>query len=223
VTRSTTTAARCAPAARRAALPLLVPLVLALPACGERGDRRDGPADAGRGLPVVAPATEPPARLGLGAPASPARVAAMDIDVNGAGRGLPPGRGGHAAGAAVYAARCASCHGARGEGMATYPPLVGPRADSTFGFGTDVKRVKTPGNYWPYATTLYDYIHRAMPYDAPGSLRPDEVYGLVAYLLAENGVIARSAVMDARTLPAVRMPARDRFVRDDRVGGPTFR
>jgi cytochrome c len=72
------------------------------------------------------------------------------------------------------------------------------------------------GNYWPYATTLYDYIRRAMPFDKPGSLPPDEVYSLVAFILAKNGIVKDDAVIDARTLPAVRMPARDRFVADDR-------
>jgi mono/diheme cytochrome c family protein len=174
-------------------------------------------------LPPAAAAVEPPTRLGIGTPATPARLAALDLDVNSAGHGLPAGRGGYAAGAALYAARCASCHGAQGEGMAAYPRLVGPRADTALRFAADAKLPKTPGNYWPHATTLYDYVRRAMPYDAPGSLQPDEVYALVAYLLAENGVIDRGAVMDARTLPAVRMPAHDRFVRDDRTGGATFR
>src|SRR2546430_17680005 len=79
------------------------------------------------------------------------------------------------------------------------------------------------GNYWPYATSLYDYIHRAMPLGAPGSLTPDEVYSLVAYLLWRNEIIAETAVIDARTLPRVVMPARDRFVVDDRRGGPEIR
>jgi len=196
-------------------------IALGMVAC--TGDRDDVDAARARGLPAAAPHVEPPDRLGLGAPATPARLAALDIDANAAGVGLPPGRGSYADGTTLYAARCASCHGARGEGVATYPKLVGAPFDSAFRFGADVKLVKTPGNYWPYATTLYDYIHRAMPADAPGSLRPAEVYGLVAYLLAENGVIARTAVMDARTLPAVRMPARDRFVKDDRTGGAAFR
>ena len=92
-----------------------------------------------------------------------------------------------------------------------------------FPFGRDPALVKTVGNYWPYATTLYDYINRAMPLNAPSSLAPDEVYSLVAYLLWRNEIIADSAVMDARTLPRVVMPARDRFVMDDRRGGPEIR
>ena len=186
----------------------------------------NGGAEAGRGdtaMPTASAAVEAPARLGLGSAAAPALLARIDIDANPAGAGLPAGRGVHAEGARVYAARCASCHGVNGEGVAPVPRLVGPAADTGFRFGNDVTLAKTAGNYWPYATTLYDYIHRAMPADAPGSLPPDDVYALVAWLLAENGVIGRGEVMDARTLPAVRMPARSRFVRDDRTGGPVFR
>ena len=171
----------------------------------------------------VRPTPVTPARFpGIGRAATDAEVRGWDIDVNPAGVGLPAGRGTWASGAPVYAAQCAVCHGTRGEGMGAYPRLVGAEPKN-FGFGKDPKLVKTVGNYWPYATTLYDYINRAMPFNTPGSLRPDEVYGVVAWLLAENGVIARDAVIDARTLPAVRMPARDRFIRDDRTGGATFR
>lgn len=190
-------------------------------ACGDVPG--DDAADPGGNLPAAASAIDAPARMELGTRASPALIAAIDIDANPEGRGLPAGRGTHAEGAALYMARCASCHGVRGEGIAANPRLVRADGDTAFGFGTDVRQVKTPGNYWPYATTLYDYIQRAMPYNAPGSLRPGEVYALVAYLLGENGVIPRTAVMDARTLPGVRMPARERFVPDDRTGGREFR
>jgi cytochrome c len=183
---------------------------------GEGANNARRPADVGAAI-------EAPARLGLGVAATSERLASFDIDVNAEGLGLPPGRGTTAEGALVYAARCASCHGTRGERLATFPRLVGAATDTSFRFGDDVKLVKTPGNYWPYATTLYDYIHRAMPFDAPGSLRPDEVYGLVAYLLAENRVVGRDAVTDAHALPAFRMPARKRFVPDDRHRGPEFR
>jgi len=145
------------------------------------------------------------------------------IDANPSGAGLPPGRGTYARGAQVYAQQCASCHGPRGEGgIPPNPKLVGTEPRD-FSFGNDPKLTKTIGNYWPYATTLYDYINRAMPFATPGSLAPAEVYAVVAYLLAENGIIAKSAVMDARSLPRVRMPARDRFIVDDRKGGPGFR
>lgn len=163
----------------------------------------------------------------MGRAASAAEIAAWDIDANAEGAGLPPGRGTHTDGAPIYAQKCASCHGPAGEGMgsgiAAYPKLIGREPREGFPFGQDFKIVRTVGNYWPYATTVYDYIYRAMPLNAPGSLGPNEVYSLTAFLLAENEIIAKNAVIDAKTLPAVRMPARERFVRDDRRGGPTFR
>lgn len=165
-----------------------------------------------------------PTRFGdIGRAATPAEIRAWDIDVNWQGKGLPEGRGTYAAGAALFAARCAMCHGAHGEGQGSYPRLIGRDPRDGFPFGRDLKYVHTIGNYWPYATTVYDYVHRAMPLTAPGSLRPDEVYSVVDFLLAENEIVPRTAVLDARTLPSVRMPARDRFVRDDRRGGREFR
>ena len=101
--------------------------------------------------------------------------------------------------------------------------LVGREPRNDFPFGRDPRLVKTVGNYWPYATTLYDYLNRAMPLTAPGSLTPDEVYGLVAFLLWRNEIITDTAVMNAQTLPRVVMPARDRFVVDNRRGGPEIR
>jgi len=210
-------AARCV--RRGAAVALLLVAAGAAVACqGEVPASEAPPADAS-----AAASAAPPERYGFGRPASAARVAALDLDVNPVGTGLPPGRGTAAEGAVTYAQKCAACHGARGEGLAPYPPLVGRTPRDDFAFGTDAKLVKTVGNYWSHATTLYDYVRRAMPLTAPGSLTPDEVYGLVAHLLAENGIVARDAVMDARTLPAVRMPARDRFVPDERRGGRDFR
>jgi len=200
----------------------MLSLSMAALACNDdRGERVT--TDVAGNQPSAAHAADAPRRLELGTPATASLLAGIDIDANAAGKGLPAGSGTYTEGVMLYAARCASCHGVNGEGIATFPRLVSPLADSTFRFGNDVKLVKTVGNYWPYATTLYDYIHRAMPYNAPGSLRPNEVYALVAYLLSANRVIPRTAVMDARTLPAVRMPARDRFVRDDRTGGQGFR
>ena len=164
-----------------------------------------------------------PAReLGLGRPATPQEIAALDLDVNPAGTGLPPGQATAASGAGVYAAKCARCHGAKGEGVAPSPALVGRIPGDSFPFGNDPKLVKTVGNYWPYATTLYDYVRRTMPIDAPGSLTPEEIYGVVAVMLADNRIIDSTAVIDATTLPKIRMPARDRFVPDDRKG-PTVR
>jgi cytochrome c len=97
--------------------------------------------------------------------------------------------------------------------------LVGREPGEDFPFGQFTSLTRTIGNYWPYATTLYDYINRAMPFDEPGSLKPDELYGVVAWLLYRNEILTQEAVMDAKTLPAVKMPARDRFVPDDRKGG----
>ena len=195
------------------------------PAAASAATRPAGPsARSGQGVRAT-PAG--PARFGVARAATAAEVAAWDLDVNPTGVGLPPGRGTHAEGAAVYARKCASCHGARGEGMGTgaaaYPRLIGREPRDGFPFGQDLRHVKTVGNYWPYATTVYDYIQRAMPLTAPGSLSAGEVYALTAFLLAENEIIGRDVVVDATTLPGVRMPARDRFVRDDRAGGATFR
>jgi cytochrome c len=168
-------------------------------------------------------ATPSAASLGLGRPASPADIAPLDLDVNPAGVGLPAGSATAVTGTPVYLAKCASCHGVKGEGVRPSPALVGRIPGDSFPFGRDPQAVKTVGNYWPYATTLYDYVRRAMPTTAPGSLEPNEIYGVVAYILAENGIIARDAVIDATTLPQVRMPSRDRFVRDDRRGGREIR
>ncbi|HXE96754.1 MAG TPA: cytochrome c [Dongiaceae bacterium] len=142
----------------------------------------------------------------LGREVKPEEIAAWDISIPPDGRGLPPGGGTAAEGGAVYSARCAGCHGVKGIGGPA-DPLVG-------GIGTlaSKKPVKTVGSYWPFATTLFDYIRRAMPYNAPRSLSNDEVYAVSAYLLSLNGIIAPEARMDAKTLPQVKMPNRDGFV-----------
>lgn len=197
----------------------------------DRADRRHRTLGTGRLPADVRPAPAAPTRFGVGRAASTAEIAAWDIDVAPDGKGLPPGSGTFAQGAAVFAGKCAVCHGPAGEGQVGTPPagqaaapkLVGRDPKEGFPFGQDPKLVKTVGNYWPYATTLFDYVRRAMPLSAPGSLTNQEVYGVVAFLLAQNEVIDRSAVMDSRTLPAVRMPARDRFVADDRKGGAGFK
>ncbi|MEO7457815.1 MAG: cytochrome c [Gemmatimonadaceae bacterium] len=165
---------------------------------------------------------DPPATYGLGRTATPAEIAAIDIDANSAGVGLPAGEGTADAGAPIYAQKCASCHGAKGEGIDKNPKLIGREPPAGFVFASDAKVPKTIGNYWPYATTLYDYIHRAMPLNVPGSLTPTETYSLVAYLLRENG-IPTSATINAKSLADVKMPAQPRFVKDNRTGGATFR
>ena len=197
-------------------------LLLAAPAV-LGGCRRDNASEGGGTLPAVGHARRTPDQLGLGHAPTAQQVAAIDIDANPAGVGLPAGQGTYAQGAAIYAQKCAFCHGAKGEGIGPYPQLIGAEPKQGFPFGRDPKIVKTIGNYWPYSTTVYDYVHRAMPLTAPGSLTPNETYALVAWLLGENEVIPRDAVMNAQTLPKVQMPARSHFVLDDRRGGQGFR
>jgi cytochrome c len=156
--------------------------------------------------------------LGIGRVATVDEIAKLDIDVRPDGRGLPDGKGTVAEGAKVYAAKCASCHGKNGEG-ATFDRLVATDSGKNFDFATNPKLPKAVGNYWPYATTLYDYTYRAMPFQQPGTLTPDETYSLVAYILALNKIVPDDATMDRKALPAVKMPARDRFVTDNRTGG----
>lgn len=142
----------------------------------------------------------------LGHELSEKDVAAVDFVIMPDGQGLPAGSGNAKAGAALYQARCASCHGSEGRnGM--NDALVG-------GQGTIDGEMpqKTVGSYWPYATTLFDYVRRAMPYQNPGSLSNDELYAITAYVLYLNGIVGESDTIDARSLPKVRMPNRDNFV-----------
>lgn len=174
-------------------------------------------------LPIVVVAQRP---LGIGTPATPEQIAALDIDVRPDGTGLPSGGGTASDGAVVYAQRCAACHGANGEGGSA-DALVGAEPKNFAPFGPDYERWKgtradvpfTIGNYWPYATTVFDYVRRAMPASAPGSLTADETYAVVAWLLAKNEIISETEVMNRDTLPRVQMPARSRFVPDNRRGG----
>jgi len=145
----------------------------------------------------------------LGQPAQPAQISAWDIDVRADGAGLPPGQGSVAQGQAIFTKSCAACHGSQGQGGAA-DPLVG-------GFGTlaSAKPIRTVGSYWPYATTLYDYIHRAMPFNAPRSLSPDQIYAISAYILYLNHVIPQSTVLSRTTLPLIKMPNRNGFITKD--------
>lgn len=159
-----------------------------------------------------------PKPYGIGRAASLDEIKKLDIDVMPDGRGLPPGRGSVSDGAVLYAQKCASCHGKNGEGAA-FDRLVATDSGKNFDFAINPKLPRAVGNYWPYATTLYDYTYRAMPFMQPGSLSPDETYALVAYILALNKIVPEDAVMDQASLPKVKMPARDRFVPDNRRGG----
>src|SRR6266700_1553294 len=149
-------------------------------------------------------------KYGVGRPATPEQIRDLGVAIAPDGSGLPEGSGTVAAGREVFAARCSRCHGEKAEG-AVGPPLVGGQGT----LGTP-KPLKTVGSYWPYATTVWDYINRAMPFDQPGLLKPAEVYAVVAYILNLNGIIGTDQVMDAKTLPKVKMPNRDGFVPDPR-------
>jgi mono/diheme cytochrome c family protein len=147
---------------------------------------------------------------GVGRPPTPEEVQAWDLTIRPDGQGLPPGSGTAALGKAVYAERCAACHGETGEDP-KYSRLVGGHGT----LATD-KPIRTIGSFWPYAPMLWSYIRRAQPFDQPGSLTPDQVYAVTAYLLHLNGIIGEQDVMDAQTLPQVKMPNRDGFVPDPR-------
>jgi cytochrome c len=146
----------------------------------------------------------------LGQVATPEEIASYDITVDPTGAGLPPGSGTPKQGEAIYAAKCVACHGDKG---------VGGQADrlsggqGTIAYAKDVEKrpIKTIGSYWPYATSVYAYMWRAMPFTEPKSLKPDELYALTAYLLYINGIIGENDTMNAQTLPQVKMPNRDGF------------
>lgn len=167
---------------------------------------RDGAvmlALAAAALMRTAAAEEGPA---LGVPAPPELVAAWDISIPPDGAGLPPGSGTARGGRQIYEAKCLACHGKEGAGKPN-DRLAGGR-----GTLTSAAPVRTVGSYWPYATTVFDYIRRAMPYFQPQSLTSDEVYALTAYLLYLNDIVGEDAALNAKSLPRVVMPNRDNFI-----------
>jgi cytochrome c len=143
----------------------------------------------------------------LGRPIALRDIAPWDISIAPDGTGLPTGSGTVAQGEAVYVAACQGCHGERGVGKPN-DALVGGQGT----LAAKTMPIKTVGSFWPYATTLFDYVRRAMPLNSPKSLTDDEVYAVCAYILQLNGIIGVNTTMDARSLPAVRMPNRDGFV-----------
>lgn len=149
-------------------------------------------------------------KYGVGRTATPEEVKALDISISPDGTGLPEGSGTAVQGKDVYASKCAKCHGGQGQG-GDEGPLAG-------GQGTlrTPKPLKTVGSFWPYATTLFDYTHRAMPFKQPGTLTPNQAYAVVAHVLYLNGIIGETTVMDAKSLPQVKMPNRGGFVPDSR-------
>jgi len=193
--------------------PLVAALAVALVACGPAepgsgGGSGGAPLGSLEALPAHAPS-----RFSFGSEAAAERVAMWDIDVRPDGEGLPAGGGSVEDGRVVFETYCVECHGATGT--------EGPNDRLAGGdpWGDDVPGRRTVGNYWQYSTTLFDFIRRAMPQLTPGLLTSDQTYAVVAYLLYLNELVPADAVMNAETLPAVVMPARDRFVVDDREGG----
>ena len=163
-------------------------------------------------LLVVALAQAP--ALGIGHTPTPDQLRLIDIDVTPDGKGLPRGSGTAAKGKDVYTRRCETCHGPSGK--------EGPQENLTGGRGSlaTAKPIKSVGSYWPYATTLWDYINRAMPFDHPSTLTPDEVYSAAAYVLFLNGIVGEQDVLDQTTLPKIQMPNRGGFVSDPRPDTP---
>ena len=166
-------------------------------------------------LGVVSPAEADeatPVKYGLGRPALPEEVAAWDLDVSPDGTGLPPGSGDALTGEPLFEENCAVCHGSFAEGVDNWPELAG-------GEGTlaDDDPVKTVGSYWPYVSTVWDYVHRSMPFGNAQSLSNDEVYAIVAYILYSNDLIADDFVLDQDSLPAFELPNAAGFVIDDRA------
>jgi len=151
---------------------------------------------------------QPP--LGFGRTPTTAEIQAWDIAIGPDGKELSSGQGSAREGVTLYQSKCAMCHGANGN--------EGPQDVLVGGQGSlaTAKPLRTIGSFWPYATTVYDYIYRAMPFYAPGSLSPSEVYALTAYLLFRNGIIGEDEVIDARTLPKIKMPNHDGFRPDPR-------
>lgn len=186
-------------------------------AAGAAASWAASPGTAPSGAAEQRPAAGPPAGSSTGAPAVgrialPAEIAAWNIDVRPDGQGLPAGSGTARQGEAIFGERCAACHGEFGEGAARWPALAGGQ-----GSLRGERPEKTIGSFWPYASTVFDYVHRAMPYGNAQSLEPDETYAVVAYLLSLNDVVTDpDQVLDARTLAAVRLPNEPNFFDDDR-------
>ena len=148
-------------------------------------------------------------RYGIGRPATVTEVAGWNIDARADGAGLPAASGSVRQGRSIYEDKCAACHGAKGEGG------PGPRLVGGYGTLTAASPVLSVGSFWPYATTLYDYINRAMPFDQPQSLTPAQVYAVTAYTLRLNGIVGEDAVLDQSSLPAIEMPNRRGFSSPD--------
>lgn len=159
---------------------------------------------------AVGGAVQAEERYGIGRAATPAEIAGWNIDIGRDGSNLPPGSGSVERGRAVFSEQCAACHGDKGQGG------VGDRLVGGQGTLATAKPIRTVGSYWPYASTLFDYIRRAMPQNAPQSLSNEDVYAVAAYVLSLNGIVPDNTVLDAKSLAAIKMPNRDGFVSDPR-------
>ncbi len=161
-------------------------------------------------LTATASLAQTPSYTNVGRAPTKEEIQAWDISVGPDGKGLPPGQGSAKDGAPIFAAKCAVCHGPAGEGAKIGPRLVGGTADlETL---TTLRPVRSIGGYWPYATTVWDFINRAMPRGQSGTLTANEVYALTAFILAKSNIIKEDDVLDAMTLPKVQMPNRNGFV-----------
>jgi S-disulfanyl-L-cysteine oxidoreductase SoxD len=199
---------RARPALSRAVVAVLVLLVsvIGVPTIVARQNAPAATTTHRKTVPPAPTRKVAPKGPGLGVSATAAQIESADVSVGPDGAGLPPGSGTPAQGEAVFNTKCIACHGPHGAGIVN-DQLVGGQ-----GTLTTTTPIKTIGSYWPYATTVFDYVRRAMPYQTPHSLSDPEVYALTAYLLSLNGVIAKDAVMDAKTLPQVKMPNRGNFI-----------
>ena len=215
---------------------LLAAALLAVTACGQEdgADLGDSMTESGTSgmTATLASGDDPQASgragaaqpvYGFGTPATESQIAAWDIDIGPDGAGLPPGQGSVAEGLDVWVRhRCILCHGPTGrEGPNDI--ITGRIPGDEFPFANDRSLRSTVGNYWPYATTLFDYTRRAMPFDLPGTMTDEEVYAVVGAMLYFNDLLPADAVVDSAMVVDTRMPARDRFVPDNRTGGPTIR
>jgi mono/diheme cytochrome c family protein len=161
-------------------------------------------------LTATASLAQTPSYSNIGRSPTKEEIQAWDISVGPDGKGLPPGQGTAKDGAPIFAVKCAVCHGPNGEGAKIGPRIVGGIADTET--LTTLKPVRTVGGYWPYATTVWDFINRAMPRGQSGTLTANEVYALTAFILAKSNIIKEDEVLDPKTLPKVQMPNRNGFV-----------
>lgn len=167
-------------------------------------------------LAMLAPINLSAKKVSLGKPATDQQISGWDIDIRPDGLGLPEGNGDAVVGEDIFINKCASCHGEFGEGAGRYPALAGGH-DSL----ASQEPVKTVGSYWPYASTIFDYVRRAMPYGQAQSLSNDEVYAITAYILYSNDLIAEDFIVDQQSLPKIEMPNRYGFISDQRPDVPT--